>query len=103
MSQIVSTHTDGPHTCGLVLPTVLEDEDNDYGYKEQGVFPSWHASSTLVDETVSKTGGSTRGGAKANFWWTENDQGGTFRIDLGCSATVTEVHLRNLNVVSRNS
>ena len=98
---IISTFTDGPQLCELSVPTVVEEDcgyscaNHDDSFCENNIFCSWPAKSVLKDDILPQSGGSNMGGRTADFWLSIDASGGTFRIDLGCKATVNEFHLRN--------
>ena len=104
---IISTFTDGPQLCELSVPTVVEKDcgyscaNHDDSFCENicvnfcSLSCSWPAKSVLKDDILPQSGGSSMGGRTADYWRSIDGSGGTFRIDLGCKATVNEFHLRN--------
>ena len=85
---------DGPYMCGLTMPTAdLADNVNPFCIHPSGVFcESYQPKSTLVDDII---GIPSIAGADANYWATNNADGGSFIVNLGCTSAVTDVHLRN--------
>ena len=100
---IIFTFTDGPHLCGLNLPTVVEQpctrpcDNHDDSFCEQNYFCDhyWPATTVLKDDILPRGGGSEVPFMQADFWRSIDASGGTFRIDLGCKAMVNEFQLRN--------
>ena len=87
---------DGPYMCGLTMPTAdLADNDNPFCIPSipPGIFcESYPPKATLVDDII---GTPSIAGADANYWATNDANGGSFIVNLGCTSAVTDVHLRN--------